>query len=719
LKRIFIIIGRIIVVLLGLAALFWLCLHYYIIPRFVIPQIREQIAIFNRHNQVNLKIQQISFQPLRGFQLTGIELQPLLTAKEIDLDLDYLALLSRRLHLPQINIIEADLKVVRSGRGRWNFEPTVKNIFGQRSPDRTSFIDIDQIIFSRGRIDFDDQFHRDNRLTKHFTEVNLKISCPARGEYFVVAAGADIKRQDAIRFEFYYAAKTGGLQGRAQLQIANLADYRDYYLDDLIAPWQLIKGQATAQAKFSYLRGTVLVEGDYEIKRGQINYGDIRLTGNGLIHQQGWSARANLTELALRFEKTAVLEQGHCEVAVSDQAVQIKTLQGSSQGKPVDLKGQFVFRPSRRLDLTGRIGEAANVLHLKLFSANTAQVAWLASTEAAYLKVEAELLDIERLRFSGQVSGQADLAILPSTIMIKADERHLTVSMEASHHEIQGQVSFAGNLQGELDKIESLNGKLGLKFTDFSLLGLEPLSFLLGLKVDKGVFASGIPTMALYQGKLSGAVILDAKRWGIALDIVEMDLAKFTKVNSQLTGLAGLFTGQIACLGNWGASNSVRGGGSFNLQDADLKKLSILASAQQGVGSVVKDFQLPDFREVTGSFEIADDVVNFSNVVARAPDLELRGWGTIDLAGQVDLTMGVKFIQKRDVKTALYIFFPLPTLGFDLLTKAIQVEIKGVMPELKQTTTVQPLGWLTDAYAGQRTFDPAQYDLKKMWTNSP
>lgn len=726
LKKILIVLCIFLIVILGTAGLLWYGLNYYFIPKIIIPQIKNKIATFNRDNMVNLKIQEICFLPLRGFQLKGIELSPIIAAKEVDIDLDYFALLSRKIHLPQINITGADLNVKRSKQGKWNYEPAIKSIFGKEKKDRPSFIDIDQINISRGQVYFDDQLFSDNRLTKHFKDVTIKIKSPDRENYYVEASGADVKRQDAIRFMFNYSTKTALIKGKAQLKIADLADYRDYYLDELILPWHLAKARVKAQAEFTYCKGNFSIDGDYEIKNGQINYGDIKLAGDGFIdHKQKYvkgkkeqnilSAQAKIDNLSLLFEKNAVLEKGKCEAVITGKKIQIKKLQGLSQGKPVDLKGQFVFQPMRRLDLAGKIGVADNVFHLKLLSDNAAQADWLSSAEASHVKVYANFSDIKKLRFSGNVSGHVDLGLLPGKVWINADERHVTVSFEAAKKELKGTMGFSGKLQGVLNKPETLSGKLGLKFDDFSLLGLEPLSFLLGMKVEQGVFASAIPPMDLYRGKLSGAVALDTKHWGIELNIEDMDLAKFTGVNPQLAGLEGLFTGKIAAVGNWGEQNSIRGGGSFSLTDADLKSAPIFSTAQQGVGSVVKDFQMPDFKAVKGNFDITSEVVTFNNALASAPDMELRGSGTIDFSRRADFTLGVKFIQKRDFKTAMYIFFPLPTLGFDLLSKAIKVEIKGVIPDLKQTTTVQTLGWLTDAYGQQSSFDPDQYTLEKLW----
>ncbi|MFA5840517.1 MAG: AsmA-like C-terminal region-containing protein [Candidatus Margulisiibacteriota bacterium] len=725
-KRALILLCCLILLILLATGAVWCGVNYYIIPKIVIPQINEQVAIFNHDNHVKLKVKEVDFHPLRGFQLKGIELRPILTAKEVDIDIDYFALLSRKIHLPQITIIEANLNISRAKNGMWNFETTLGNLFGKEGKNQSSFVDIDQIIFVNGRIFFDDQLYRNNQLTKHFKDVNIRIKCPNKNDYAVEASGLDVKLQDAIQFKFNYSAKTGQINGKTQLKITNLADYRDYYLDDILQPWHLKKAQVVIHADFSYQRGDFSIDGIYEVLDGQLNYGDIRLAGNGLIkHKQKYiqgnasqsflNAQADLANMALLLGKTPIVEKVKCMASLNQKAVQIRSIKGFSQNKPIDLHGQFVFQPVRILDLSGKIGDSANKFHLKLLSNNVAQVDWLASSEASFLLVDANLLDIKKLLFSGRISGQADLSLLPGRFAIIGDGRHLTVSVEASKRDLKGQMGFSGNLQGKLDKPETLFGKLGLKFDNFSILGLDPLSFLLGIKIEKGVFSSGIPPMHLYQGTLSGAVVLDSKHWGVELNIEDMDLAKFTRVNPQLAGLTGLFTGKIAGVGRWGKMSSIRGGGSFKLTNADLKKMSIFSSAQQGVGTLIKDFKMPDFKEVTGNFEISNQLVSISNAQAKAPNLELRGSGSIDFSRQLNFILGVKFIQQHDLKTAFYIIFPLQTLGFDLLSKTIKVEIKGVMPDLKQITTLQPLAWLTDAFSPQSSFDPDQYTLDKLW----
>ncbi|OGC03843.1 hypothetical protein A2276_08335 [candidate division WOR-1 bacterium RIFOXYA12_FULL_43_27] len=658
-------------IILVAVALLWCGLNYYFVPKVVIPEIQKKIAIFNRDNKVSLKIRTISYRPLRGFLLEGVEFSPILTAKEIDIDLDYLALLSRKIRLPQIDIIEADLVVTRSRKGAWNYSPVLKGLFKKGKTDQPLFFDIDQINISRSQVNFDDQLNPGNRLTKHFTDVEIEIKSPDREDYFVEAAGADAKRQDAIRFKFHYSAKSGKIEGKAQLKLANLADYRDYYIDELISPLHLTKAQVEAQAEFSY--------------------------GNRDRHL-GVNAAVKLENLALQLEEKNMLEKGKGEAVITEKGAKIKKIRGISPGGVVDLSGQVVFLPLRRLDLAGKIGASDNDFHLKFLSDNSAQMNWLCSTEASYLNASADIQDIEKLSFTGKASGRIDLGLLP-----------------LKEFEAAGRIGFSGDLRGELDRPETLHGKLGLKFGDFSLWGLEPISFLLGMKVDEGEFSSGIPLTSLYGGTLSGAVVLDEKRWGIELQVEEVDLAKFAGVNARLAGLKGLLTARAAAVGDWRENKTVKGGGFFKLADADLKKASIFSVAQQGLESVVKGFQMPEFKEVKSNFEAANEVISFGNAAASAPGLELKGSGTIDFSGKTNFTMGVKFIQQHDLKTALYIFFPLQTLGFDLLTNTIKVEIKGVIPDLKQTTSVQALSWLTDAFDRQSSFNADQYTLDKLW----
>ncbi|MFA6549668.1 MAG: AsmA family protein, partial [Candidatus Margulisiibacteriota bacterium] len=323
-KKTLIVITCILVAILGVAGLAWYGFNYYYIPRFVVPQIQKQITIFNRDNKTNLKIQSIYYHPLRGFQLVGIELRPFLAAKEIDVDIDYLALLSRKIHLSQINIIEADLNVSRSTKGTWNFETAIKGAFNKGGEARPSFIVIDQINVSRGQVYFDDQLFKRNRLTKHFKDVTIQIKNPNREDYFVEASGADDKKRDAIQFKFNYSTKTGLIKGRAQLKIANVADYREYYIDEIAKPWQLGNAQIAIQAEFSYCKGDFSIDGNYAFKNGKINYGAIKLEGDGSIkHKQQYakgkpkqsalSAQVTMDNLSLRFEKEVILEKVKCE----------------------------------------------------------------------------------------------------------------------------------------------------------------------------------------------------------------------------------------------------------------------------------------------------------------------------------------------------------------------------------------------------------------------
>lgn len=708
------------------ATIGWYSLNNYVIPRIIIPALRQEIIQFNHDYKANLKVKDIYFHPLRGFQLKGIELKPLITAKEVDVDLDCLAIFSHQIHILAINVAEGELNIVRSRQDKWNYDPAVKAVFQPKKVQKNTWLlVIDQITISRSHVFFNDRRQRRNQLARHFQNVNLKVKQIGEKAYAVEMAGEDIKYQDKVWLAFKSYGREKLLKGTVKLKVADLAQYWNYYLDEIMAPWHLTKAGLEAKADFSLRPGEVMVDGVYAVRNGQINYGDIKLASNCSIkHHQKLvkgepilgliSAEAEFNNLSFFFDKENVLEKGECLVGFNGKAVVIKKLKGISQEKPVNLTGKFGLGWPRRLDLAGKIGRSDNLFHLKMLTDNTALVDWLASTEASYLKASVNMSDLKRLLFSADVSGRTELHKF--SLWLKDDLKdQLTISLEAGAGDISGRLGFSGKISGKLDQPASLTGQLGLKFDDFSIMGLEPLSFLLGMKADKGVFYSAIPPMHLYQGDLSGEVVLDSDHWGVELDLKNADLAKFAKVDPKLTGLKGMLTGKVACVGDWKKNDSIHGGGTFSLTNADLKSASIFASTQQGVGSVVKGFEMPDFKEVKGNFEISREVVSFNNALAKAPNMELRGSGTLDFDRHLNFTMGVKFIQKQNLQTTLLVFFPLQSIGFDFLTKAVKVEIKGTLPDIQQTTSVQPLGWLKTSYTQQSNFDPDQYSLEKLW----
>jgi hypothetical protein len=57
----------------------------------------------------------------------------------------------------------------------------------------------------------------------------------------------------------------------------------------------------------------------------------------------------------------------------------------------------------------------------------------------------------------------------------------------------------------------------------------------------------------------------------------------------------------------------------------------------------------------------------------------------------------------------------LVSIGFDLVANSIQINIKGKIPDLAQTTEVMPMNWLGAFYNLDYKADPSRYSLGALW----
>jgi len=108
--------------------LFCAALNYIIIPKAVIPRMNEYIKT-NFSGPVSLSIEDISFNPVSGFMLKGLELSGpvklredyILRARLVDIDLSLFPLLLKKVAVKKFEIFDVDLNIGRDSSGEWNY----------------------------------------------------------------------------------------------------------------------------------------------------------------------------------------------------------------------------------------------------------------------------------------------------------------------------------------------------------------------------------------------------------------------------------------------------------------------------------------------------------------------------------------------------------------------------------------------------------------------
>jgi hypothetical protein len=243
----------------------------------------------------------------------------------------------------------------------------------------------------------------------------------------------------------------------------------------------------------------------------------------------------------------------------------------------------------------------------------------------------------------------------------------------------------------------------------------EPRSFVLNLKAKNGTFQAVIPEMPLYKGLCGGGFVFDPDRWGVELGFETIDLAALGSTDRRFKGMVGKMKGVVSLIAPWSDWTAVKGGGYFKMEDADLRPAPIFKVVEEGIASVNKGFQLPDFKSIEGNISVGGRKISIDDAYAKAANMDLRIGGEYAFDGAADFTLGVKFSRGTSpFKLLRQVVFPV-TIGFDILANSIQVDIKGKWPDLQQSTSLKTLKWMDGLFDPNLKFDPDRYRLEPMW----
>lgn len=705
-----------------LSALLWAAVNYLFIPKVVIPELHEYLAV-NMAGPLKLTVKDISFHPVRGFLLHDIELSGpvalkenrILRAKLVDIDLALAPLLWKRITVKRFMMYGVDLNIGRDASGVWNFKPLLESdIIKKIRLGEYDFV-VNEFRVKKGGIDYADYFNKDNILERRLTNVDLLLIPEGQRYKLVISGGAKDREEEDFRLEMSYDREQAAVDGTAKLNTRHLNEYWDYYLDEIFKPWHLKTEGLNAFLSFSYLDGKFTMKGRYALEKGALTYGDLTIAGDASIVQDLKYVKAapaendvttevSLSGSSLLTGRNIFLGNGSCEAVITKSEIAIKGLSGEIKRLPVSLSGRFTFPEPHELYLAGRTGKIDNKFYLKLLTDNQCAVDWEGRLKDSYLKLHADIPDLKNLAFDLKARGDIRLPDIGGLI--------------AGTESFKGSMKVSGDIRGEADKPGSLNGKAIVKVEDLAFLESAATSFEFDIGAKNGLFQGAIPPTNFCGGNFHGEIKADVDKLGVELDISQFDISQFVR-SRKLEGTKGVISGNAAFITDWTDLPDAIGGGYIKATDCDIKKLPLFLAAEAGIKSVTKDadFQLPVFKRIEGNYEVKDRGLNLKNILCNAAGLNLMLSGRFSFSGKTDLTAGARFFGSSMFKMARQILIP-ETIGLDLIADCIVVKIEGDWPDLEQRTTVQPIRSLGALFPSVGHGSPDRYILKKLWTNS-
>lgn len=711
-----------------LVTLVYLGIDQIFIPRYLLPEVNKQIIAFNASSPLKISLGRIDFDVWRGFHFEHLAVsapkskEPLLKAGTVDLDLRYWPLLKRQVIIKDIKVQNAELRIERNKKGQWSFTPLLKMMEGGAGSGEAFGLVIERINCADSKVIFIDQFSRRNQLKRQYEAVDLSVENAAGSLYKIQISGGSRDGGEGVVAKFDLDQEKKLIAGEADLKTKYLADYWDYYLDEIFHPWKMKAKEAAAKIKFTVKDKLIVLDGNYQVTGGQATYGKLNFKTNARVrHEQKLSSALNkmraeieLSDFSLLIGKEKILWAGRGRAVADQKEVVIKKLSGKTGNNEFDLAGKYVFDLPRELMLKGSIGKDQNDFVLKLLTENQAAVSWRISGEAADLSFDASVSDIKNMVFSTGLKGEINFSKLPSSLKMEIKDGRLTMEAGKAGENLFGLMGLSGQLSGKLDDLNSLNGQLGLRFTKLRVLNLPPATFVMGMRVKDGLFEAGIPELPYYKGVLSGAVVLNSQRWGVGLFIDKCDIAELGETSKDLSGMRGILTLRVACTGNYKDLSVIKGGGYVKILNCDLREAPLFEAATEGIKSLTHGFIMPDFKRVESNFSVADSKVNFKNAYCEAENLDLIINGDQYFSGKSNFTIGVRFFKKGFLNTMRIIFFPI-SLGIDAVADAIRVNVSGVWPDLDQSADIEPMAWFNRLFGPETKYDPELFTLEKVW----
>ena len=717
-KKALLIVSAVVLILVFLDACLCAGMNYYLIPHFISPRL-EQLSQPSPERPFNLFVGKVSFSPLRSFVLQDVVLSGsssppgscILRARQVYINLAFSPLLFKQIDIKSITFIRPELYIRRDESGNWNIgflsDPS------RKEDAKKSGFRIRRIRVKNARLNYEDRLRKENSLSRTFVNLNLTVKNRAASIYRLnLSVRAQDKQRECLDLKLDCDISKKRVEGSANFSTAYLSEYRDYYLDDVLKPWDLKADNVAGRLRFAYREDALSLSGECEISGGRLAYGDLNITADATVKQSLKYAKTD--KLPKDFKSEIFLHDGSfggadnilvsglkCRTLITQDEFKITDLSGMLNKMPLSLSGSFSRYPQERLRLNGKLGAIDTGLELKLLADNQGALEWQSRSGSSYLVLRSDITDVKDLLFDLTIEGN----IKPADLL------------ELQQNTPAGDIAISGSMTGELDKSSSYEGNINMQFEDFSWMGLAPQTFSIDAPIKDGILQGAIPGLDYYGGTITGMIQMDSKRCGIELQLKKAYLEGFLKALPQSRDMKGVLSGNLACIAEWGALDSFKGGGYFRLTSGDLRGFPVFSVAESGIKSIISGFIMPMFYKVEGNFSLDEEGITVDNALCSGPTIDLIVSGRYCFSGETDFTLGVTLAGAGILKTAkhvMFIVFPF-TVGIDFFTNSIQVNVKGDWPELKQRTKIRPMAWFNNLLSFRDQPGPSRYTLNKLW----
>ncbi|WP_152049276.1 AsmA-like C-terminal region-containing protein [Tautonia marina] len=245
-----------------------------------------------------------------------------------------------------------------------------------------------------------------------------------------------------------------------------------------------------------------------------------------------------------------------------------------------------------------------------------------------------------RLGWSGQPGDPAYVEWANGLIVLNGQTIRTSIPLEAIHGRL---VDFAGRFDG---RSLGLSGLIDLD--SLTIAGQQVTQVRSPLVIDGQSARLEAIEGDLLGGRLTGQVGLgmdEQPEYNATLAVANADLARFTASLPGKQSFRGLLSGMITFSGIGNEMRSVSGSGDFRVSEGDLGDLpvalrffKVLNTLEIGAPSSETAF---DTAEV--SVRIENGLAYLDPILLTGDAISLRGGGTMDLRGQLDLRLRIMY----------------------------------------------------------------------------
>ncbi|MDP8298191.1 MAG: AsmA family protein, partial [Candidatus Orphnella occulta] len=473
-------------------SLLYLYINYVYVPKKIAPMVYAYVNS-DPFKPLEVSVSEVAFHPFRGFVLrdllvespTVLKGKDLLSARLVDVDIAFLPLLWKKVHIKRLRVIGANLTIGRDTEGVWNFSH-IKDLYYSQSSSGFNIV-INEMWLPRCNMVYMDYFKKANCIEREFDNIRVKLKRYTSSIYRATISGSDKDRaRESISLTLSYDAAANSVKGKARLATTYINDYWEYYLDEALKPWSVTCEAARLDTSFSFVDNVCTLDGSYLIDKAVLSYGEVAISADIVIgHEVTYfsnSANSTQSHIEARLKDVysllgnyRLLDKGKCYILIDKDQVRIEEIRGSVRGQPVELTGKFIFGNKRELTLRGTIADIRHDFSLILPTYTYGRAYWGLKKDDSFININADMQDLEDSLFNLHIIGDINMPDLSKLLKIDRED-------------LLGGINFSGRLTGEADDLDSLQGKLAVDVKNLSLFKLQPLSFNLDMKAKDGIF---------------------------------------------------------------------------------------------------------------------------------------------------------------------------------------------------------------------------------------